>query len=317
MRCEFLGTGTSHGIPVIACTCHCCRSTDSRDKRFRSSLWIVEGEPHCPTTSILIDMGPDFRSQALKSNINRLDALLLTHGHADHLNGLDDIRIFSHTGSHTPPKSDGSVRVYPETKGEGLPLYGNKGTIDDIHQRFSYIFMPVGEGGGKPKVKTVDCSIFSKDKPLVVGGLSIIPVPLLHGRMETVGWLILQNYSPGKLGADCKGIVYLTDCNGVPESSIQLLQEFSPCLEQVVIDGLREHPHSTHFSFDEALDAALAIGGKKNWLTHLCHDKTHVEVQTYLKERLTLIAKDKNHPYSQRASSFFCEPAYDGQVFVI
>lgn len=331
MRCEFLGTGTSHGIPVIGCTCHCCSSSDSRDKRFRSSLWITEGDSHAPTTSILIDMGPDFRSQALKSTINRLDALLLTHGHADHLNGLDDIRIFSHTGSKAPPADDGQTKVYPETEGEGLPVYGNSGTLQDVRQRFSYIFQPVMEGGGKPKVKTIDCSAFSEDNPLEIGGLSIIPVPLLHGKLETTGWLILQDYDKNERienqrAGPCRGIVYLTDCNQVPQSKLAMLRRFGPCLHHVVVDGLRQRPHSTHFSYDEALDVALEIGGRHNWLTHLCHDMTHAQVQGYLDKRLEELAwAKKNIPGREEAPdqrygepagthNFFCQPAYDGLV---
>lgn len=304
MRCEFLGTGTSHGIPVIACSCHCCRSTDSRDKRFRASLWITEGDFRAPDTSILIDMGPDFRSQALKSSINRLDALLLTHGHADHLNGLDDIRIFSHTASQTPPQADGKVRVYQETEGEGLPVYGNELTLRDVHRRFSYVFQPVMEGGGKPKVKTIDCGVYRRENPLEIGGLSLIPVPLLHGRLETTGWVVLRNLGEGK---GIRGLAYLTDCNHVPQCSLELLVELGPCLEHVVIDGLRPQLHSTHFSYDQALELALQIGGRHNWLTHLCHDRTHVEIQSYLQERLEELGR----------GDFHCQPAYDGLVLEV
>ncbi len=323
MRCEFLGTGTSHGIPVIACACHCCRSTDSRDKRFRSSLWITEGDSLAPSTSILIDMGPDFRSQALKSSINRLDALLVTHGHADHLNGLDDIRVFSHTGSREPPQSDGEGRVYPETEGDGLPVYGNEETLSDLRRRFSYIFLPTGEGGGRPKVKTVDCGAYGEMNPLVIGGLSVIPVPLHHGRMETVGWMVLRDYHPagqadGGGGLDrCRGIAYLTDCNGVPPASMELLRRFGPRLEHVVIDGLRPQPHTTHFSYDQSLELALEIGGRHSWLTHLCHDMTHVQIQGYLTERLALLSGDRTHPHSQKAGSFHCQPAHDGLVLEV
>ncbi|MBQ4331915.1 MAG: MBL fold metallo-hydrolase [Spirochaetaceae bacterium] len=303
MRFEFLGTGTSHGIPVIGCNCDCCRSSDSRDKRFRSSVWITEGDVCSPSTSILIDMGPDFRSQALKSSINRLDALLLTHGHADHLNGLDDIRIFSHTASHAP-SSAGKVRVYPETKGEGLPVYGNKWTLQDVHQRFSYIFVPVAEGGGKPKLKTIDCKIYHEDNPLVIGGLSIIPVPLLHGHLETSGWLIFKNYRmEGEIG-----IAYLTDCNQIPDASLELLKGFKSSLQHLVIDGLRVAPHSTHFAFSEALAMAMQIGARQNWLTHLCHDMTHTQAQEYLKNGISS---------DSRACGFHCEPAYDGLVLTI
>ncbi len=305
MRCEFLGTGTSHGIPVIGCSCQCCRSSDSRDKRFRTSMWITDGDSQAPATSILIDIGPDFRSQALKSSINRLDALLLTHGHADHLNGLDDIRIFSHTGSQAPCDANGQVKVYPETEGEGLPVYGNSNALHDVHQRFSYIFQPVMEGGGKPKLKTVDCSIFTEGNPIVIGDISIIPIPMLHGRLETIGWVALKGYK-GVGSGPCRGIAYLTDCNKIPSESLELLHRFSPVLRHLVIDGLRQRPHSTHFSYDQALDVAMEIGAECSWLTHLCHDMTHIQIQGYLTDKINQLGKD-----------FQCQPAYDGLVLEI
>ena len=305
MRCEFLGTGTSHGIPVIGCNCPCCRSSDSRDKRFRTSMWITDGDSRAPTTSILIDIGPDFRSQALKSGINRLDALLVTHGHADHLNGLDDIRIFSHTGSKAPCDGSGQVKLYPETEGEGLPVYGNSKTLQDVRQRFSYIFQPMMEGGGKPKVKTMDCSDFNEDNPIVIGNISVIPVPMLHGQLETTGWLLLQGYE-GVGEGPCRGIAYLTDCNKIPSESLALLRRFDPHLQYLVIDGLRQRPHSTHFSYDQALDVALEVGARHSWLTHLCHDMCHVQIQGYLADRLSQLGRD-----------FQCQPAYDGLVLEI
>ena len=265
-------------------------------------MWITDGDSKVPATSILIDIGPDFRSQALKSGINRLDVLLLTHGHADHLNGLDDIRIFSHTGSQAPCGAHGQVKLYPETEGDGLPVYGNSNALHDVHQRFSYIFQPVMEGGGKPKLKTVDCSVFSEDNPIVIGDISIIPVPMLHGHLETIGWLLLKGYK-GVGAGPCRGIAYLTDCNQIPPESLELLRRFGPYLHHLVIDGLRQRPHSTHFSYNQALDVALEVGARQSWLTHLCHDMTHEQIQGYLADRLSQLGQD-----------FQCQPAYDGLV---
>ena len=277
MRCTLLGTGTSHGIPVIACDCDCCRSQDSKDKRYRCSMWITDGAtPLDSATSILIDIGPDFRSQALHFGIRKIDAVLLTHGHADHMNGMDDIRIFSHTCSLEPPSQDGVQRVHPETKGQGLPIYGNATTLQDLHERFSYVFKPVLEGGGKPKINTVDCSLYSVEYPLEVGSLSIIPVPLIHGSLETVGWL---------LGKGNKYVAYLTDCNSIPKTSMDLLRRFSGKIEHLVIDGLRRRPHSTHFSFSQAAEVADKIGAKHNWFTHICHDMTHVQIEQCFKNQ--------------------------------
>jgi phosphoribosyl 1,2-cyclic phosphate phosphodiesterase len=268
-------------------------------------MWITDGDFSGPTTSILIDIGPDFRSQALKSSINRLDALLVTHGHADHLNGLDDIRIFSHTGSQAPSDHNGVARVYPETAGEGLPLYGNSITLQDVRQRFSYVFQPMMEGGGKPKLKTIDCSGFSEENPIVIGDISIIPIPMLHGRLETTGWLLLKGYK-GNGEGPCRGIAYLTDCNKLPQKSLELLRGFGPVIQHLVIDGLRQRPHSTHFSYDQALDVALEIGAGQSWLTHLCHDMNHQQIQDYLADRI-----------SQLGRNFQCQPAYDGLVLEV
>lgn len=271
MRCTLLGTGTSHGIPVIGCDCECCRSSDPHDKRSRCAMWVTDGESSDnPKTSILIDVGPDFRNQALRFGIKKLDAVLLTHGHADHLNGIDDIRIFSHTSSCEPPDENGNQRVHPETEGEGLPVYANINTLNDLHNRFSYVFMPSKEGGGKPKVHTIDCSDYSVEKPLLIDDISIIPIPMLHGSLETTGWLLGQND---------KYVAYLTDCNKIPDSSMEILKTFSGKIEHLIIDGLRNRPHSTHFSYAEAGATASMISAGHSWFTHICHDMTHKKIE--------------------------------------
>lgn len=292
MQCTLLGTGTSHGIPVIACNCECCLSSDSKDKRLRTSLWVTEKTDGGKIkTSVLIDIGPDFRMQALRFGINKVDALLLTHGHADHLNGLDDIRIFSHTCSKEPPAKDGTQRVYPETKGKGLPVYGNATTLKDVHTRFDYIFKPVMEGGGKPKICTIDCSRYNLENPLQINSLSIIPVPMKHGAIDSTGYLIRK---------DNKSIAYLTDCSFISEESINLLHSAGGTICHLIIDGLRSRTHTTHLSFEEALVYAKKIGAKKTWLTHICHDMTHKQIKDYL---------------SIRQSE--AEPAYDGLVLTL
>lgn len=150
----------------------------------------------------------------------------------------------------------------------------------------------------------MDCKIYSESNPLVIGKLSIVPVPLLHGHLETSGWLIFKNYKK----EDEVGIAYLTDCNQIPGASLELLQGFKQSLRHLVIDGLRASPHSTHFAFSEALDMAIQVGAKQSWLTHLCHDMTHTQVQEYLKNEISL---------NPRACSLHCEPAYDGLVLTI
>lgn len=271
MKVILMGTGTSHGIPVIGCDCKVCTSADPHDNRMRCSAYVVQDK-----TEVVVDVGPEFRLQALRNNIRRLDAVLLTHSHADHLHGLDDLRIFSHT---YPCKYD--REAFPETEGSGLPVYGNKKTLSDLRKRFSYLFKPVKEGGGVAKLDFKDVSPYGPDNPLLIGSLKIFPVPLKHGSLDTTGWLFTSCGDDGKAGS----IAYLTDCNAVPESSISLVRSCGP-LEHLVIDGLRVRPHSTHFCFDEALACAEKIGARHTWFIHMNHDLLHVEIEKYIEENL-------------------------------
>ncbi|MBQ7159027.1 MAG: MBL fold metallo-hydrolase [Treponema sp.] len=273
MRFILMGTGTSHGIPVIGCDCKVCTSADSRDNRMRCSAYVVQGK-----TELVIDVGPEFRLQALRNHIKRLDAVLLTHSHADHLHGLDDLRVFSHT---KPCHYDSAV--FPETAGEGLPVYTNAATLRDIHSRFNYLFCSHEEGGGVAKLNFKDCSSFGAGSPLVLGDLHLVPVPLRHGSIEATGWLLWNDGDDGKRHS----IAYLTDCSAVPDESIALVREQCGVLEHLVIDGLRVRPHSTHFSFDESLACAEKIGAKHTWFIHMNHDLLHTEIQKYIDERLS------------------------------
>ena len=263
MKMILLGTGTSHGVPVVACQCKVCTSTDERDRRMRCAAFVTG------PASILIDTGPEFRMQALRFGVTQPDAVLITHSHADHLNGLDDLRIFSHTEAVDPSRPE-----LVATEGEGLPIYANANTIEDIKNRFDYIFKPVKEGGGKPKLKLVDCAAYTADNPLRVGGMDIFPVPLLHGTLADSGWLLCERHTDGGVHS----IAYLTDCNKVPDASLGLVRSRAGILEHLVIDGLRMEPHSTHFSFAEALSVAERLQPVHTWLTHLTHDNSHAEL---------------------------------------
>ncbi|HTX74011.1 MAG TPA: MBL fold metallo-hydrolase [Rectinemataceae bacterium] len=240
LRITFLGTGTSQGVPVIACDCAVCRSADPRDRRLRSSIHIdADG------TSLVIDTGPEFRLQSLRAGIRSLDLILLTHAHADHIAGLDDIRPLSHD------------RI--------LPIYGNAATLEEAMQRYSYAFAPLQSGGGLPRFEL---------RPAPAGGIEVgaapgtrhrlVPVPLLHGILPILGWRI-------------GGFAYLTDCSEIPEPSRRLLEG----IEILVIDGLRLAPHETHFSVDQALEAALSLGARETWLTHINHEHGHAELEAY------------------------------------
>ena len=172
------GTGTSHGIPVIGCECPVCRSSDPHDTRLRCSAYIQAGD-----TALVIDTGPEFRMQALKYNIKHLDAVLLTHSHADHLNGLDDLRIFSHTAS--PGKNNRTEHI--------LPVYANGATLRDIQTRFSYVFAKTQQGGGKPLLDLFNADEYTKENPVVVQNILCFPLPMKHGALDVIGWNIREH----------------------------------------------------------------------------------------------------------------------------
>jgi phosphoribosyl 1,2-cyclic phosphate phosphodiesterase len=218
-----------------------CRSPDPRDTRLRSSLYVrgSAGE------RVVIDTGPDFRVQALRAGIHHLDAVLLTHSHADHLHGIDDLRI---AGAERP-----------------LPVYANKETLQDLRERFSYIFHETPQvGGGKPTLNLIEV----ERAALAIGALTLTPIPVKHGVLDILGWRISE---------ERKSALYITDESEIPETSRVLLGGADVC----VIDGLRERLHSTHFSFEQALNAAVETGARQVYLTHICHDHSHREIEAY------------------------------------
>jgi len=199
VRLRFLGTGTSHGVPMVGCSCRVCTSADQRDSRYRSSV-LVEGDDG---ELVLIDAGPEFRLQALRERLSRLDAVLVTHAHADHIHGLDDVR--------------------PLTRGKPLPVYASKDDADEIRSRFSYAFAHGQEGGGKPRFDLVDID----EGTITVGSLHFQVIPLMHGQRR------IQGYRSG-------GLAYLTDCSQVPESSMRLLEGLDLLVVDAL--RLRPHP---------------------------------------------------------------------------
>jgi phosphoribosyl 1,2-cyclic phosphate phosphodiesterase len=264
MELEILGSGTSHGIPVIGCQCPVCASSDPRDNRTRASA-IVRCDDG---KAILIDAGPEFRVQALRARLSRLDAVLITHSHADHIHGLDDVRIF--------------------TTRADMPVYAETACIEEIRERFAYIFRPTQEGGGKPHLELIPVSVEDRLAPaegevreIEVAGVSVMPIPLFHGSIPVLGWRIGDT-------------AYLTDCNMIPEASFALLSG----TRNLVIDALRAREHSTHFSFQAAIRQIERIGPEHAWFTHICHDFSHKGLEEWLLEN--------NH------SGKKIEPAHDG-----
>lgn len=296
MKLILLGTGTSHGVPVIGCGCKVCRSSDPRDNRLRCSAFLCEPE------KILIDVGPEFRIQALRYGIAKVDAVLLTHSHADHLHGIDDLRIFSHSKAFDPHN-----RGARETAGLGLPVYSGRKVIEDIKVRFDYIFKEVNQGGGKPKLMLVDASRFDENNPIRIGGTEILPVLLKHGYLDDSGWILRQNSARTH-----KSIVYLTDLSSIPEESVDLIRRFSGRIEHLVVDGLRILPHSTHFSFDQALALADRLSPVNVYLTHITHNLFHYQIQEYID---AIINRYPNLEAAKERGGYV-GPAHDGMELV-
>ncbi len=233
MDVTFLGTGTSMGVPMIGCACAVCRSTDPRDNRSRPSILI--GLPGGAT--ILIDTSSDLRAQALRFGLTRIDAVLYTHSHADHILGLDELRRFN------------TLQRGP------IPLFGDDRTLTDLRRIFSYAFQPAREPGHEYVPQLVP---FVLDGPLSVAGTEVRPVPVLHGARTILGF---------RFGR----FAYLTDCCAIPDASWALLEG----LDVVVLDALRERPHASHFSLDQAVAAATRIGARRTFFTHMAHDLGH------------------------------------------
>lgn len=229
---SILGSGTSTGIPVVGCDCSVCRSSEPRNQRTRCSI-LLHFEGH----NILIDTSTDLRQQALREDIRHIDAVLFTHCHADHVHGIDDLRVFSLRSR------------------EAIPIYGDKETLRRISHLFDYIFSDELPSGYVPRLDP-----FEVDGPFELFGLTIEPIPLLHGELEVLGYR-------------CGPAAYLTDCNAIPDSSMPLLQD----LQLLVIDGLRFRPHPTHFNIPQATAMAQRIGADRTLLTHLSHDVDHVQ----------------------------------------
>ncbi|MBN2135669.1 MAG: MBL fold metallo-hydrolase [Acidobacteria bacterium] len=248
-RLLFLGTGTSVGIPVIGCRCKVCSSKDQKNKRFRTGAAVIFDNGQ----TTLLDATVDFRAQALKFNLERVDIVLLTHHHADHIFGLDELRIYNY---------------YQDS---AIPIYIPKYSYNEVRKVFSYSFRMRGVGGGVPIMKFIK----QGTNPIAFNGTNIQPVTLYHGETKIFGYRI------GKMA-------YLTDVSAIPESSLAQLGN----LDILVLSMLRYRRHSTHLSYDEAVELAERIGAKKTYFTHMSHAFDHNKLKKTLPGTM--------------------EPAYDG-----
>ena len=242
MKVTFLGTGTSVGIPVIGCDCTICRSPDLRNRRRRSSLYVEAGGFH-----IVIDTSMDFREQVLEYRVPRIDAVLITHSHADHIFGLDDIRRFN------------------TMQGSSIPVYGSTGAITDLKRIFSYVDHTTPEPGVyRPHIKFLE-----KKGRFLVGPVTVDALPVLHGKTETYGY---------RLEWGGRTVGYVPDCKFMPDLTVEAFKG----IDVMILDGLRHRDHPTHLSVESALSLLAKIGAKRSYLTHVCHDLDHEETQESL-----------------------------------
>lgn len=247
MRLLFLGTGTSQGIPVIGCRCEVCLSKDARDKRLRSSILIQEkGED-----PLIIDCGPDFRYQMLRSDTSRLKAVLLTHEHYDHTAGLDDLRPFNFL------------------TGTSVQLFGDDRVLSSLRTRFPYAFHKERYPGA-PQFQTHS---IIWNQPLVIDNYQVLPLEVLHGNLHISGF---------KIG---DSLAYITDANGLPEATINTIQNI-PIL---VINALHHRPHHSHFTLEQTIAQIAALNPGRTYLIHMSHHMgLHAQVDKQLPAHIQL-----------------------------
>lgn len=235
MKITMLGTGTSCGVPFIGCHCPVCLSEDPKDKRCRSSILIEKGN-----TKVVIDTGYEFRLQCLRSGVERLDGVLYTHTHPDHLFGLDDLRAF-----------------YREEK--SVDIWGSKGTIDRIKTLYPYVFKPFSNDG----LPHLSPHIASQGVPFLVGEIEFIPFFMTHGPVESTGYRF----------GNC---AYVTDVSDIrEEENLKYLEN----LDVLIIDALMEKKHPSHLSFGEACEIGKKCGAKRVYFTHISHTMKHVDIE--------------------------------------
>jgi phosphoribosyl 1,2-cyclic phosphate phosphodiesterase len=244
VRVTVLGSGTSHGIPSVGCLCHVCASPDPRDRRTRCAITVQwRGK------SILVDTPPELRQQVIRSHVRRVDAILFTHSHADHIFGLDDVRRFN------------------EMQGGDMPIFARADTLEDIERAFRYVFIQTQLGGGKPKLELTPL----EGDRLEWEGLGIELIPVFHGQLPVLAF---------RFG----DFAYVTDTNRIPDESLERLRG----LDTLILDALRPEPHPTHFTIAQALETVAELRPRRAYFTHLTHNLPHAETERHLPEDVRL-----------------------------
>jgi phosphoribosyl 1,2-cyclic phosphate phosphodiesterase len=238
LKIRVLGSGTSSGVPTIGCSCEVCHSTDPRDTRLRPSILIRYRDKN-----IVIDTTPDFRAQVLRAGIDRLDAIVYTHGHADHILGLDDVRPFNYHQK------------------ERIPIYASRSAFAIIERVFEYVF---DKRDRKTSVPKLEVNLID-DAPFEVLGLRFEPIPLIHGH-DTIYGFRFDN------------VAYLTDHSEIPPSSLERLRG----LDVLFLDALRHRPHPTHSTVEKSLETVQLLQPSRTYFTHMCHDLGHAATEALL-----------------------------------
>ena len=238
------------GVATLGCDCAVCTSPDPRDRRLRPSL-LVRWNEHGRERVVVIDTGPDFREQALRAGLRRVDAVLYTHGHADHILGLDDLRPLSFTVSR---------------EGRVIPLFASDETAETLKRVYDYTFSPDATYPNRARVKIEPLEHRNR-----VLGIDFVRVPLLHGSLDISGFRFGRT-------------AYLTDVSAIPEQSFALLDG----LDCLILSALRHKPHPSHATLDQAVEWARRIGARQTWFTHIAHDLGHAETNGKLPEGMAL-----------------------------